>query len=243
MKTQSTKSSGQYEAKLNCGLHAANKSKLYDLNKSRKVSQKRLATLLEKNIFALRRCYICHECLQNYGNEHLDHKHHEDVEMVTEHLDNLVKNQILNISDINQHDDKKVDKNVEMEMEDMENSEQNKINISDVLVDAQDTDQESTKNLNQNSDSDLIKTYVNDINKLISKDVSKLYNEKPCKDAETLLSPNITEWIENRPINVVKHLQALCNLKDSKYENYLLAKIFEQIYSCRNLQLVLSLSF
>ena len=40
MKTQSTKSSGQYEAKLNCGLHAANKSKLYDLNKSRKVSQK-----------------------------------------------------------------------------------------------------------------------------------------------------------------------------------------------------------
>ena len=32
-------------------------------------------------------------------------------------------------------------------MEDMENSEQNKINISDVLVDAQDTNQENvTKN-------------------------------------------------------------------------------------------------
>ena len=38
MKTRSTKSSGQYEADCKCGLHAANKSKLYDLNKSRKVS-------------------------------------------------------------------------------------------------------------------------------------------------------------------------------------------------------------
>ena len=33
-----------------------------------------------------------------------------------------------------------------------------------------------------------IMTYMNDINKLISKDVSKLYNERPCKDDETLLS-------------------------------------------------------
>ena len=37
---------------------------------------------------------------------------------------------------------------------------------------------------------------MNDVNKLISKDVSKLSNERPCKDAETLLSCNITEWIE-----------------------------------------------
>ena len=85
MKTRSTKSSGQYEADCKCGLHAANKSKLYDLNRSRNVSQKRLAPLLEKNIFTLRRCYICHECLQKYGIEHLDHKHNEDVEMETEH--------------------------------------------------------------------------------------------------------------------------------------------------------------
>ena len=47
----------------------------------------------------------------------------------------------------------------------------------------------------------------------------------------------------NRPINVVKHLQALCNLKDSKYENYLLAKILEQIYNSKNSQLVLPPSF
>ena len=33
---------------------------------------------------------------------------------------------------------------------------------------------------------------MNDINKLISKDISKLYNERPCKDAETLLSYHIT---------------------------------------------------
>ena len=121
-----------------------------------------------------------------------------------------------------------------MEMEDMENSEQKKENISDVLVDAQDTDQELTKYLNQNNDSDLIKAYVNDINKLTSKDASKFCNERPCKDAETLLNYNITEWIENGPINVVKHLQALCHLKDSKYENYFLAKILQQIYNCRN---------
>ena len=81
--------------------------------------------------------------------------------MKTEHLDNLVKNQTSNISVKNQHDDEEVDKNVEME--DVENSEQNKINISDVLVDAQDTDQALTKNLNQNNDSDLIKTYMNEI--------------------------------------------------------------------------------
>ena len=63
MKTRSTKSSGQYEAECKCDLHAANKSKLYDLNKSRTVSQNKLAPLLEKNIFRLRRRYICHECL------------------------------------------------------------------------------------------------------------------------------------------------------------------------------------
>ena len=45
--------------------------------------------------------------------------------MEIEHLDNLVKNQTSNISDINQHNDKEVDdKDVEIEMEDMENSEQ-----------------------------------------------------------------------------------------------------------------------
>ena len=48
---------------------------------------------------------------------------------------------------------------------------------------------------------------MNDVNKLISKDISNLYNERSCKDAETLSSYNITEWIENRPVNVVKHLQ------------------------------------
>ena len=53
MKTQSTKSSDQYETEYKCCLHAANKSKLYYLNKSRKVSQKRLAPLLEKNIFCI----------------------------------------------------------------------------------------------------------------------------------------------------------------------------------------------
>ena len=93
LKTRGTKSSGQYEGECKCDLHAVNNSKLCGLNKSRKVSQKRLAPLLEKNIFALRRRYTCHECLQKYGNEHLDHKHNEDVEMETEHLDNLVKNQ------------------------------------------------------------------------------------------------------------------------------------------------------
>ena len=55
--------------------------------------------LLEKNIFTLRRRYICHECLQKYRNERLDHKYNEDVKMQTEHLDNLVKNQTLNISE------------------------------------------------------------------------------------------------------------------------------------------------
>ena len=144
IKTQGTKSSGQFEAECKCDLDAANKSKLYDLNKSRKVSQKRLAPLLEKNMITLRRHYTCHECLQKHGNEHLDHKHHEDVEMESENLDNLVKNQTLNISNINQNDNKEVDKDVEMEMEDMENSGQTKINISD----EQDTDQEFTKNLN-----------------------------------------------------------------------------------------------
>ena len=81
--------------------------------------------LFWRKIYLLRRRYICHECLQKYRNEHLDHEHNEDVEMEIEHLDNLVKNQALNISDINQHDDKEVDdKDVEIEMEDMENSEQ-----------------------------------------------------------------------------------------------------------------------
>ena len=113
------------EVECKCDLHAANKSKLCDLKEERRVSQKRLVPLLEKNIFMLRRRYNNHKCLQKYRNEHLDHKHNEDVEMEIEHLDNLVKNQTLNISDINQHNDKEVhDKDVEIEMEDMENSEQ-----------------------------------------------------------------------------------------------------------------------
>ena len=85
--------------------------------------------------------------------------------------------------------------------------------------------------------------YMQDLNKTLLVDVTKLYNEKPCKDSGAVLSFHLEKWINEHPQKLLTHLCQLCNLDDSSRSNFLLAKLIEQIYKCRNSHLVLPLGF
>ena len=89
----------------------------------------------------------------------------------------------------------------------------------------------------------IMEEYMEDLNKTLSVDVTKLYNEKPCKDSGSVLSFDVEKWINERPQKLLTHLRQLCNLDDSSRSNFLLAKLIEQIYKCRNSRLVLPLGF
>ena len=84
--------------------------------------------------------------------------------------------------------------------------------------------------------------YMQDLNKTLLVDVTKLYNEKPCKDSGAVLSFHLEKWINERPQKLLTLCQ-LCNLDDSSRSNFLLAKLIEQIYKCHNSHLVLPLGF
>ena len=84
---------------------------------------------------------------------------------------------------------------------------------------------------------------MDQLHRLIAKDVTRPYNEKPCKDMDTVLTYDINNWLSQRPIELVKHLQELCNLDFSPHLQYLLRKVIEQIYNCRNTSLILPLGF
>ena len=58
-----------------------------------------------------------------------------------------------------------------------------------------------------------------------------LYNEKYWKDMAKVITYNINTWLFDRPEELIKHLQQLCNLDNSQYSHYLLAKLIEQIYN------------
>ena len=73
----------------------------------------------------------------------------------------------------------------------------------------------------------------------IGVDVKKLYLERPCKDQDYILQYNVSEWLRERPAELVIHLRTLGNLNHSPRSNYLLAKLIEQLHNCRNSRLVL----
>ena len=60
---------------------------------------------------------------------------------------------------------------------------------------------------------------------------------------KTLLKYDLVDWLKERPVNLLQHVQELCNLDNTPKHNFLLAKIIEQIYACRNRRLVLPLAF
>ena len=72
---------------------------------------------------------------------------------------------------------------------------------------------------------------MQDLNKILSTDVTKLYNEKPCKDSGSVLSFK----------KLLTHLRQLCNLDESSRSNFMLAKMTEQIHKYRNPRIVLLL--
>ena len=84
---------------------------------------------------------------------------------------------------------------------------------------------------------------MQDLNKILSVDVTKLYNEKPCKDSGSVLSFDVDTWINEHLQKLLTHLRQLCNLDDSSRSNFLLAKMIEQIYKYCNPRLVLPLRF
>ena len=86
-------------------------------------------------------------------------------------------------------------------------------------------------------------TFMQNLNEQISQDTTFLYHERPCKDMNSLLNHSIDEWLGKRPVDLKKHLKLLCGLDYSKKSKFLLAKMIEQIYACRNSKLVLPLAF
>ena len=89
----------------------------------------------------------------------------------------------------------------------------------------------------------IMEEYMQDLNKILLVDETKLYNEKPCKDSGSVLSFDVDKWKNEHPQKLLTHLGQLCNLDDSSRSNFLLAKLIEQIYKCRNSRLVLPLGF
>ena len=85
--------------------------------------------------------------------------------------------------------------------------------------------------------------YMQDLNKILSANITKLYNEKPCKGSGSVLSFDVDTWINECPQKLLTHLRQLCNLDDSSRSKFLLAKMIEQIQKCRNSCLVLPLGF
>ena len=117
-------------------------------------------------------------------------------------------------------------------------------------------DFESTANQNSNSETfnsiaesenmlpEEITSCHFDLVDAISKDIATLYKEKPCNSIAKLLSYNAKEWLAKRPKELKDLLSEICNLNlDNNRSAVMLAKCIEQIYCCRNQQLVLPLSF
>ena len=92
-------------------------------------------------------------------------------------------------------------------------------------------------------DEEIINDYLCKIDELISNDIKELYKEKPCKNPSKLLLFDINMWNEDRPEMLISMLKKICKLDGKVHDNYLLTKIIEQIYKCRNSKLVLPLSF
>ena len=61
----------------------------------------------------------------------------------------------------------------------------------------------------------IMEKYMQDLNKTLSVDVTKLYNEKPSKDSGSVLSFDVEKWINERPQKLLTHLRQLSNLDDS----------------------------
>ena len=85
--------------------------------------------------------------------------------------------------------------------------------------------------------------HMKHLNEVLTADITNLHNEKPCKDSESVLTFDVNAWLNERPEQLLTHLRQLCNLDGSARSNYLLAKMIEQIYNCRNSCLVLPLGF
>ena len=105
---------------------------------------------------------------------------------------------------------------------------------------------ERDNNLQENKESGEAMNYKQYMKALcsdISGDVTSLYKQKPCRDMSNLLSYNISSWLNERPAELIKHLKALCNLDHSAKSDFLITKMIEHIYDCRNKRLVLPLAF
>ena len=73
----------------------------------------------------------------------------------------------------------------------------------------------------------IMEEYMQDLNKILLVDETKLYNEKPCKDSGSVLSFDVDKWKNEHPQKLLTHLGQLCNLDDSSRSNFLLAKLIE----------------
>ena len=53
----------------------------------------------------------------------------------------------------------------------------------------------SSENSKEKKEKESAKLQMDQLHRLIAKDVTRLYNEKPCKDMDTVLTYDINNWL------------------------------------------------
>ena len=71
---------------------------------------------------------------------------------------------------------------------------------------------EAEKEISEMVTNDNIEFVTADLVSEIKKDTLKLWNEKTCKDMKTLLKYDLVDWLKKRLVNLLQHVQELCNL-------------------------------
>ena len=232
-------SAQRWQNSCKCTIHIDNDSNLYDVSKCRKISQNQITMIIEKGLFTSRRKYVCEDCLDRHAPMNLNPSTHQVASKDEEDKNSERGNQDQYVDN---NDNEKNDEFEDEELVQKEGMEEEKEGDEGGRGQIDERD----NNLQENEESCEAMNY-NQYMKALCSDiaggVTSLYKQKPCRDMSNLLSYNISSWLNERPAELIKHLQTLCNLDHSAKSDFLVAKMIEHIYDCRNKRLVLPVAF
>ena len=82
------------------------------------------------------------------------------------------------------------------------------------------------------------------LEKEVREDCRLLYHGRPCSDIDKLISFKSSDWLKDRPKNLVKFLSSICSLNlNNEIDVIKLCMIIEQMYGCINQRMILPNSF
>jgi len=74
--------------------------------------------------------------------------------------------------------------------------------------------------------------------------VTQLINEKPCSSIDKLIQHDPSEWLKDRPKELIGLLETICKLNIKKETDaFMLSRCIEQLYAARHKRLVLPNAF